>query len=518
MDRTAVEKYLVPEEILMENAGLAACSVIYDHIHRDTTKYTVVCGTGNNGGDGLVVARKIHSMGGRVTVCIPGSRKKYKGVSAQNCERLLKTALTVFDLDHDLSALDRLHQELSTTDVIIDALFGTGLARNVEGFYKEVIQLINSAGKTVVSLDIPSGINGDTGQVMGIAVQADCTVAFGLPKSGNLLFPGYDYCGKLFVTHISFPPCLYNNENHKVRVNMPPPLEKRDPMGHKGSFGDVLFIAGASQYLGAPYFCALSFLKAGGGYSRLAAPGSLVPFIASGGREIVFIPQKETASGSIAEENRDALLQCSSGVDMVVMGPGLSLDSGTRRLVCQLAEGIEKPLLLDGDGITAIKEDMDIIKMRKFPTILTPHPGEMSRITGYSIKDIKEKGMDILVETSKKYNAIIVFKQAHSLIGFPDGNVFINLSGNCGMATAGSGDVLAGTIPAMYGLGLSLPDAVRAGVFIHGIAGDKAAEAAGQDGMTARTIMEFLPRAVACYRKEYMEIQRNYYNKIFLVV
>ncbi|MBN2535945.1 MAG: NAD(P)H-hydrate dehydratase [Spirochaetales bacterium] len=518
MDKAAVEDYLVPEQLLMENAGLAACSVIHKYIQGIDKRYVIICGTGNNGGDGFVVARKIHSMGGEVSVFIAGTGEKLKGVSAQNLERLLKTPVSVLDLGHDPAKLALLEQELKQTDVIVDALFGTGLARDVEGFYREVIRLLNNAGKTVVSLDIPSGINGDTGQVMGIAVRADYTVTFGLPKYGNLLYPGYDYCGKLFVTHISFPPCLYNNEHHQIRINIPPDLEKRNPMGHKGSFGDVLFIAGASQYPGAPYFSAFSFLKAGGGYSRLAAPGSLVQFIATGGREIVFLPQAETASGSIAKENEDSLIKQASRVDMVVMGPGLSLDLETRQLVCSLSEKIDKPLLLDGDGITAVSENVDILKKRRYPTILTPHPGEMSRITGYSINKIREKSMEILAETSKKCNAIIVLKQAHSLIGFPDGKIFINVSGNCGMATAGSGDVLTGTIAAMYGLGLSIPDAVRAGVFVHGVAGDKAAEAIGQDGMTARDIMDFLPCAVTYYRKEYQVISRHYYNRIVPVL
>lgn len=518
MDKAAVETYSIPGQLLMENAGLAACSVICDHIHIHNKHFVIVCGTGNNGGDGLVVARKIHSMGGQVHVCIPGKRENYKGISLENCERLLKTPVSVIDLHHESSNLTVIEKELKNADVIVDALFGTGLARNVEGFYKEVIQCINNAGKTVVSLDIPSGINGNTGQVMGIAVKAGYTVTFGLPKFGNLLYPGYEHCGKLFVTHISFPRELYNNDNHKIRVNIPPPLEKRNPVGHKGSFGDVLFIAGASQYLGAPYFSALSFLKAGGGYSRLAAPGSLVPFIATGGREIVYIPQKETASGSIALENRNALLDHSSRADMVVIGPGLSLDPETQQLVCLIAEKVDKPLLLDGDGITAIAANIETIKKRDYPTILTPHPGEMSRISGYSVKEVKEKSIDILVETSKKCRAIIVLKQAHSLIGFPDGRVFINVSGNCGMATAGSGDVLTGTIAAMYGLGLSIQNAVCAGVFIHGIAGDKAADVIGQDGVTARDILEYLPCAVSCYRNKYPAIKQNYYNTIFPVL
>ncbi|MBN2444910.1 MAG: NAD(P)H-hydrate dehydratase [Spirochaetales bacterium] len=517
MDKTAVERYLIPEEILMENAGLAACSVIRKHIDIYHHRFLIICGSGNNGGDGLVVARKINSMGGSVKVFIPGNREKYKGVSATQLQRLLKTSVPVIDVTPDGPGLNALKEELNKADVIVDALFGTGLTRTVEGYYSEIIQLINESKNLVVSLDIPSGVNGDTGRIMGNAVKADFTVTFGLPKYGNLFYPGFDLCGKLFVTHISFPPELYESHDLTVDINIPGECKKRDPLGHKGSFGDVLFIAGASQYLGAPFFSAYSFLKAGGGYSRLATPQSLVPSIASGGKEIVFIPLQETESKSIAFDNRERLLEMADKVDMVVMGPGLSLDPETQKLVCFLTEKIGKPLLLDGDGLTALAYHKDIIMNRKHPTILTPHPGEMATLTGKSIADISENSIKVLCEAAKSYHATIVLKQAHSLIGFPDGRVFINLSGNSGMATAGSGDVLTGTIAAMTGLGFSLDEAVLAGVFIHGISGDKAAEIIGEDGMTAGDILDFLPSALSYYRENYTVVKESYYNKIFSI-
>ena len=228
---------------------------------------------------------------------------------------------------------------------------------------------------SVFSVDIPSGINGDTGEVMGVAVKADYTVTFGLPKLGNMLYPGHDHCGKLYVSHISFPPALYDSRAIKVAINNPVELPERARDTHKGSYGKALFIAGSSSYLGAPYFSALSFLKAGGGLSYLATPKSISPFIASKGSEIVFVPQKETASGSIALENKDELLEFSQTVDMVVLGPGLSLASETQELVRKLAPKIDKPLLIDGDGITAIAEDLGKIRKREAPTILTPHSG-----------------------------------------------------------------------------------------------------------------------------------------------
>jgi len=402
-------------------------------------------------------------------------------------------------------------------DAIVDALFGTGLTRVVDGTYREVIHLINQSKKPVFSIDIPSGISGNSGQIMGEAVKSDYTVTFGLPKRGNMLYPGFEHCGKLYVTHISFPPSLYNNDSLKVEMNQPVELPGRDKKRHKGTFGDVLFIAGASSYLGAPYFSALSFLKAGGGYSRLASPSSITPFVANKGSEIVFIPQEETLSVSIALKNKQRLLEISEQVDMVVMGPGLSLNEETQELVRQLTPDIRKPLLIDGDGITAISEDIKLIKEQQNPTILTPHPAEMARIAQISTNDVLANGISLVQKKAKSLNAYIVLKGAHSLIGYPDKKVFVNMSGNSGMATAGSGDVLTGTIAPMYGLGLCLEDAVRTGVFLHGFSGDLAAAEKGEDGITAQDILDYLPFALKQYREEYDEVVWHFYKSLYIV-
>ncbi len=260
--------------------------------------------------------------------------------------------------------------------------------------------------------------------------------------------------------------------------------------------GDVLFIAGAASYFGAPYFSAMSFLKAGGGYARLAAPWSMTPFLATRGSEIVFVPQAETTEGSLSLKNKDALLALAGRVDMVVIGPGLSLADETQGLVRELAAGIDKPLLIDGDGITALAGNPEIIRGRAAPTVLTPHPGEMSRLTGKPVAEGEKRRIPILQETAADLGALIVLKGARSLIGTPERRVFINLSGNAGMATAGSGDVLTGTIAAMFGLGLPLEEAVRKGVFIHGLSGDLAAADKGEDGITAQDILNYLPYAM----------------------
>lgn len=507
LDRTAIEEFGIAEELLMENAGEAAYFVLFKELGIKDRRFLVFCGVGNNGGDGFVVARKIHSNGGAVKVFVLGDQSQFKGAAKVNFDIVSRLPIEI----RQLESIEAIKMEVAHCDAIVDAIFGTGLTRDVGGLYRDAIELINESGKTVLSVDIPSGVHGDTGKVMGIAVKADYTVTFGLPKIGNMLFPGYDLGGKLYVSHISFPPSIYNADSLKVEINPPVKLPPRDKSGHKGDFGEVLFIGGASSYFGAPYFAALSFLKAGGGYSRLAAPQSITPFIANKGSEIVFVSQKETDSGSIALENKRALLELSERMDMVVLGPGLSLEEETQQLARELAREMSKPLLIDGDGITALCKDLQIIRERKAETILTPHLGEMSRIIKMSVREIDASKIDILQRTARELNAMIVLKGAHSLIGYPDERVFINLSGNPGMATAGSGDVLTGTIAAMFGLGLSVQDAVRKGVFIHGLAGDLAAEDKGEDGITAQDILDYLPFAVKADREGLDETLRDRY-------
>ena len=507
LDRTAVEEFGIAEELLMENAGQAVYFVMLNQLGIAGKRFVVFCGTGNNGGDGLVVARKIHSNGGAVKVFLLGDRAKFKGVARLNLDIVSRLPIQV----QRIESLEAIQADVAHCDAIVDGIFGTGLVREVGGLYRDVIELVNQSGKTVFSVDIPSGVNGDTGQVMGTAVRADHTITFGLPKIGNVLYPGYELGGKLTVSHISFPPSMVDADALKVELNHPPQLPPRDPAGHKGSFGQALFIAGAAGYFGAPYVSALSFLKAGGGYSRLAAPASITPFIAIKGSEIVFIPQHETPDGSIALENKRALLELIERMDVVVLGPGLSLAEETQQLARELAAEIDKPLLIDGDGITALCQDLQIVRERKAETILTPHLGEMSRMTGMSVRDIDADKIDVLQRTARDLNAIVVLKGAHSLIGYPDERVFINLSGNSGMATAGSGDVLTGTIGAMFGLGLAIPDAVRKGAFIHGLSGDLAALDKGEDGITAQDILDYLPLAVKMDREGLPEELREEY-------
>lgn len=508
MDRYAIDHLGIAEETLMENAGLAAVGVLQSKIGLHDKKFVIFCGSGNNGGDGLVIARLLHSRNSRVKVFLLSDSEKFQGAAKTNFTIMTRLPIEVVKLENAMTA----KKDLAHCDAVIDAILGTGLDRPVAGLAADVITLINKSKKKVLSLDIPSGVNGNTGEVMGAAVKADYTVTFGLPKIGNMLYPGFELGGELFVSRISFPPSLYDKDDLRVQTNDYIALPVRPAEAYKGAMGDVLFIAGAAHYYGAPYFAAMSFLKSGGGYSRLAAPRSIIPVLAKQGREIVYLPQEETSAGSMALNNKKALLAASAKVDMVVIGPGLSLQEETMTLVRELISDIKKPLLVDGDGLTAIAENPGMLRGRKAATILTPHMGEMARLTGKTAVEINGNKIAVLRETAQKFNATVVLKGAHSLIGMSDGNIYINLTGNAGMATAGSGDVLDGCIAAMFGMGLKPEEAARKGVFMHGCAGDLAAAKKGVDGMTARDIMQYLPQALKQERQGVLE--EKYYHPL----
>lgn len=496
MDKEAIQRYGISGNLLMENAGLAVYQAIAKHFAIENSFFLIFCGIGNNGGDGLVLARKLLSNGANVRLCLLSEPEKYQNAARDNWHIIKKLKLPVL-IKPGIEEIDSL---IKPNLIIVDAIFGTGLTRDIDGYYSKVIQLINQKSNHVISIDIPSGIDGNTGTVKGIAVKADYTITFGLPKIGNILFPGYEYAGHLYLSNISFPPGLYNKNELKIQINTPDIFYPRPADGHKGTFGNALFVSGARNYYGAPYFSSFSFLKSGGGYSRLAAPASIIPCISTRAPEVVFLPLEETAMGSISLNNFDELLEWSNKMDIVVIGPGISLERDTQELTRKLIERINKPLIIDGDGLTALSQNVSILKNRENSTILTPHTGEISRLLKQPVNKIKEDPINIVQQFAKDFNAIVALKGAHTIISLPAGNIFINMTGNSGMATAGSGDVLTGTIAAMYCLGLPVESAVRQGILIHGFAGDLAAREKGEDGITANDIMETLPEAMKIIR------------------
>ncbi len=515
LDKRAEEDFRLSSEILMENAGNAAFYAIEKELGSvENKRFVLFAGTGNNGGDGFVVARKLASSGAIVSVFLIGEEEKLKGIALKNYKRLYGFPVERYNIKF----FDRITEmNILRCDAIIDAIFGIGISREIKGIYKEIIQGINISKKPVFSIDTPSGINGDSGEVMGIAIKADYTITFGLPKRGLFIYPGADYVGKLYVSHISYPPSLYNSEDIKVQINIPIELPTRENDTHKGSFGKALFISGGKNYLGAPYFSSLAFLKSGGGLSYLATPKSIAPFIASKANEVVVLPEAETEEGTLSAKNTNELLEFAEKVDIVSIGSGTTTNRETEKLMLKLIENIEKPIIIDGDGISALSKNIGILAKRKTETIITPHLGEFSKLTGKTIEEIRQNKIALVQEFTEKHNVMLVLKGAFTLIGFPDGRVMVNTSGNPGMATAGSGDVLTGVIAAMFGIGLSVEGAMRTGVFLHGLSGDIKAKEMGNDGITASDILNTLPRAITMFRKNYKNIRRNAYGRAYII-
>lgn len=505
LDKKMESEFEVSSQILMENAAISVVNFLVKEFNSlKDKKILIFCGGGNNGGDGFAVARKLHSLKSHVKVYLLKEEESLKGDAKINFERVKKIGIPILKEIN----LIKIKEEIENSEIIIDAIFGTGLKREIEGELKEIINLINNSNKYILSIDIPSGINGDNGKEMGVSIKASSTVTFGLPKFGNLLLPGYERCGKLALSYISYPENIY--KDIKTQINSPIIIPERKKEAHKKDFGDILFISGSKKYMGAPYFSSYSFIKCGGGYARLATVKSIVPYLSITAKEIVYYSMDETIDGTISIENFNRIMEIVDEVEMVLIGPGMGLNDETQKLIIKLIENIEKPVIIDGDGFTAIKDNLNILKNRKFTTILTPHMGEFSRLIKIDKDKIENDKIKIVLEKSSELNSIIVLKGYHSLISYPDGSLFINMSGNPGLAKAGTGDVLNGIICGMYGLGLNIFDSVRMGVFIHGFAADILKERLGEDGITATDLINFLPFTIKKYKEDFENIKKKY--------
>ncbi len=501
LDISAVENLGIPEIVLMENASSAALHVLSQHFLSLNEKGLIICGSGNNGGDGFALARKLYSLSLPVTVLFYGSREKLSSASLQNLICLEKIGISFYsDPEGDL-----LRKQLEETDYIVDALFGTGLNRPVQGKYAQVIRMINNSGKKILSLDIPSGVNGVNGKIENHAVRANATVTFGNPKKGNLLYPGYAQNGQLFCSRISFPPEYYENSLYQSEVNLPPPLPHRNPEGYKNSFGKVLLIGGGGSYFGAPALAAQAIFRSGGGFVTAVLPEELVSSFSILCPEAVVSPQKSDENNCLTQKSASEILELSTQHTSVIIGPGITRTSGVTSLLEQLIPEIPVPLILDADGLHALAGKPELTRNRRSSTILTPHKGEQRALSGDG--KIEEP-------LENYYNAITVYKGPHSAIKMPDGREYINLTGNSALGTAGSGDALTGIIAGLISA-LGAEDAVRTGVLIHGLTAEIASREIPEDSFTASEILNYLPKAIDFYRKNHSSLSKTCYNTIY---
>lgn len=510
LDESVIVDFGVDQAILMENAAIAARDVIESRWKIKGKRIILICGIGNNGGDGFALARLLYARGAVVSLFLAGDTNRLSGAAETNYRIVKQFPVDFYVLDSEPNPAVLLRVNFTDFDIIVDALFGTGLSRKVEGRMAALIQHINDSKTPVLSLDIPSGIDADTGKILGIAVNAKATVSFGILKRGNLLYPGHQMGGQLYYSEISFPPEVYENDKLRFSLNIPPDLSQRDPVGHKGSFGKILVVGGSSEYRGAPALTAAAALRGGAGYVRLAVPAGLAAEIFQQIPEAVLLPQD--GSNYLKKRHLLTITSYSSQSDVTILGSGLSTSAESLDLARELIQAVEGPLLIDGDALTALAGHEELTVNRKYPSVLSPHAGEIARLLGTSVHEVEAHRVEIAIEAAERYGSLVILKGAHSIIADKEGLTWLNLTGNSAMGTAGSGDVLSGLLGASCAVMSNISDAVRLGVYLHGLAGDLAAEKIGEYGVIARDILSMIPEAIRVFPQR--KTENPYSNKI----
>lgn len=498
IDRQAIAFYKIPEIALMENAGAEVKKAVEKLIGDPRGKrICVFAGRGNNGGDGFAAARHLSSQGAKVKVYCVGAVDEAQGSAKINLEILRKLDLPVKRVE-DERDWDKVKIALAFCDCLVDGLLGTGFQDALRPEMERMINMINEARKPVVSIDLPSGVDADTGKVASAAVRANLTVTFGLVKPGLLFYPGAAYAGEILVQNIGLPKVLLEDEHIKQNLintnTVKRLLSKRLPDLHKGNCGKVLVVAGSTGLTGAAVLCAKAALRAGAGVVTLAVAQSLHDIVEAKLTEVMTHPLPEVEAGAIGESALPKLLELAQGYDAVAIGCGLGRNPSTFQLVREFVRQTDRQLILDADAINAYQSLGAELREAKVMPILTPHLGEMAKLIDLPVREIKDDLVSAARLAAENFNSIFVLKSARTVVAYPDGSVYINIRGNSGMATAGSGDVLTGVISGLFAQGLLSYSAATAGVYLHAAAGDTAASA-GLVGLIAGDIIKALPSA-----------------------
>jgi NAD(P)H-hydrate epimerase len=504
LDRRAARDYGVRGLVLMENAGRGVADIVARQCELEKgSRVSIIAGKGNNGGDGFVCARYLKNSGFNVTVfstARPGAIKGDAGVNSRIWQRMggpLETILRPGDIKKHYSKF--IH-----STVMVDGLLGTGLSSNVSGVYAALIEFINGLSIPVVAIDVPSGLDATTGRVLGSAVKARVTATMALPKIGLVVYPGRDFSGHVEVVDIGMPSELIDGadlrwnliDDGEVRKRLGP--RKRDT--HKGTYGHVLVLGGSPGKTGAAYMAAMGALRAGAGLATLGVPESVHTAMEAKSVEVMTYPLSETDEKTLGECSWGQTLKLIEGKAVLVVGPGLGGSAGMATgMAAGIAGFLEKvlkrckaPVVIDADGLNALEGRTSILKKARARCVLTPHPGEMATLLGVGPKDVQADRVGSARTLAKKTGSTVVLKGAATVVATPEGG-FVNPTGNPGMATAGTGDVLSGMIGGLLAQGLSPVDAAVAGVYIHGLAGDRIAEERGEIGMVATDLLEKIP-------------------------
>lgn len=501
LDETAIKIYGIPGTVLMENAGRNTSYIILKKY--GLKKASVFAGKGNNGGDGFVTARHLSNSGVDAAVYLIGEESLVKGDAKINLEIWKKMGGRTYAIK-TADDIKRYALQIRHTHLIVDAIFGTGLEKEVTGIHKEVIAFINdwktdtsSIDKKIVSIDVPSGIDASTGKVLGVCVKADTTVTMAMPKIGLLMYPGAAYAGKVEVVDIGMPKKLIDEADSKYESVdfdfIKERLKKRPEDSHKGLFGHLFVLAGSVGKTGAAAMTCLGAMRVGTGLVTLGIPESLNNIMEAKLTEVMTEPLPETKSRTLGTVSFKTIKSLSEDKKAIAIGPGISANRDVKELVIKLIQKIKVPLVIDADAINVLKDSASILRKAKAQIILTPHPGEMARLLGISGSDVQADRINISSSFARENNIILILKGARTVIAEPCGRVYINLTGNSGLSTAGTGDILTGMVAGFIAQGYLPIDAARLAVHLHGLAGDEAVEKIGRLGLIATDILNSLP-------------------------
>ncbi len=498
VDRAAIEKYKIPSLDLMERAGAGVADLIKKKFPKKGL-VAVIVGKGNNGGDGLVVARHLKEAGFDVDLYLTSPWTEFSADARINWDKLAGVIANVYEIatDADVRKLPKAFEKVTC---IVDAIFGTGLVAEVRGKYHSIIEFINSHTKPVVSVDIPSGLSADTGQALGVAVRANWTVTFGMPKVGLVTNLGAEYSHEIEVVDIGIPKEVTDKADTGYYLISPDMFQghfgKRVLDTSKGDNGRVLVIGGSAGKIGAGLLSSRAALRSGAGLVTYALPETAYTKFDTRAPEVMYEAVEDDQLGVLTKKSLPQLVALMKDKNVVALGPGLGTADGTKAAVTEIIKKAAAPIVIDADGLNCIADDLTILNGKKLPIVLTPHPGEMSRLTGANIKDIQNDRIKYAKELARARHVYVVLKGHRTVVATPEGAIYINPTGNPAMATAGTGDVLTGVIAGFIAQKIPVEAAVIAGVYIHGMAGDVAAEEVGERGVIASDLIGYIPKVI----------------------
>lgn len=500
IDRTAIEEIGILGPILMENAGLQIVKRLREKFPNvRNEKVVILAGKGNNGGDGFVVARHLYNEGSDPCVLLLASKREVKGDAAVNLKIADKIGIKINEICTPKD-WNKQKEKVFLSSVLVDAIFGTGLAQPAQGLYETVIEDINRSKAYKIAVDIPSGLSSDTFQIIGPCVKADLTVTLAAPKIAHIFPPAEECIGELVVADISVPGYLFDNDNLKLELveeeAVLPYFKRRKKDTHKGTYGHLFVLSGSFGKTGAAIMAGKAALKMGAGLVTVGTPESCLPIVARSSVELMTEPLPETPEKTLSSDALKKVLNLLEGKDVLLIGPGISTDKSTSELVLSLLPKVRVPAVVDADALNILASKPELLKSLRQPVVLTPHPGEFARLLNVSTKDVVEKKLELVPQFAEKYGVHLVLKGYRTLIAAPDGRVFINPTGNPGMATAGTGDVLSGMIASMILQEKNLLESILAAVYIHGLSGDIGAEKLGEKPLTAGDIIRYLPSGI----------------------